>query len=141
MLPATELFRLWAIGFVTLCVGLLLFSVYERLVDSVLGLKGILAEVGIAALASLVQAAELWFTASILGYGRLALSGVCLGVIYWLSHLDEWEGYEVAGVLVFQVVVWVLGSLLIAGMFKIAIMVFGVFILCLAVIASVVRSL
>ena len=141
MLPASEFFRLWALAFIALCVGLVLLNVYWRLIESDLGLKGVLAEAGIAVMASLVQAAELWFTASLIGYGRFGISSICVGIIYWLSHLSEWNGYEVGGILLFQMVVGFLGFLLLAGMFKVAIMVLVVFILCLAVMASILRSL
>jgi hypothetical protein len=122
-------------------VGLTLLNVYCNLIESDLGLKGALAEAGIAVVASLVQAAELWFTASLIGFGRFGISSICVGIIYWLSHLNEWNGYEVGGILLFQMVVGFLGFLFLAGMFKVAIMVLVVFILCLAVMASILRSL
>ncbi len=141
MLPAAEFFRLWGLAFLTLCVGLVLLNVYWRLIESDLGLKSVATEIGIAAAASFVQGVEMWFTASLLGFRRVVISGICVVIIYWATHYKEWSGYEVGGILLFQMVVWGLGLLLVAGMFKVAFMVLVVFVLCLALVASIARSL
>lgn len=52
---AAHFFGYWAAAFVTLCLGLVLLSVFYRLIDSELGLHGLGKEAAIAGVASFFQ--------------------------------------------------------------------------------------
>ena len=64
-----------------------------------------------------------------------------MGIIYLLTHLEDWSGYEFGGITFFQAAVLSVGLCLYSGQFKLAIIIFAAFALGLAIIASVARSL
>ena len=69
------------------------------------------------------------------------MPGAIGAIIYWLSHLEDWNGYEIGGIALFQQVILLTGLCLLVGQIKIAVIIVGAFGLCLAFIASVARSL
>lgn len=144
MNPATQFFIYWALAFVTLCVALALLSVFYRLIDFDLHLHGLRKEAVIAVIASAVQAAGFWFSASLFHGNlprRLVIPGIIVAIIYKLGHLTEWSGYEIGGIMVFQGMILFTGVCLFAGMFKLVVIVLVVFVICLALIANIARSL
>ena len=144
MAPATQFFQYWALAFGTLCVALVLLSVFYRLIDSDLELHSLRKEAVIAGIASVVQGAGFWFSASLFQgqpFRRLVIPGAIVGIIYWLSHLEDWSGYEIGGIAFFQAAVMSTGLCLVTGQFKLAVIVLGAFVVGLAVIASIARSL
>ena len=143
MLSASHFFEFWAIAFVTLCLALGLLAVFYRLIDSDLGLDNVRKEAVIAALASAVQAGGLWFSASLLPgrAPRLTVPVLIVALIYKLGHLTDWSGYEMGGIILFQMVLWNTGLCLLAGQFQLALILLGAFALGLAVIGGIAKSL
>ena len=143
MLPATEFFEYWGLAFATLCAAVLLTNVFFSLIDTSIGLHGWAREARIAVVASLVQGTGFWFTASLVpgGIRRQVIPALIVAIIYWLTHLEDWSGYEVGAILFFQVVIWNAGGFLLAGEVKVAVLIVAAAAACLAFIASVARSL
>jgi len=101
MLPATQFFEFWGLAFLTLCIALVLLSVFYSLIELDLNLRGVCKELIIASLASLVQGAGFWFTTSLIqgGLRRQVIPGVIVAIIYRLTHLEDWSGYEIGGIM------------------------------------------
>ncbi len=144
MATATQFFQYWALAFGTLCVALLLLSVFYRLIDSDLDLHSLRQEAVIAGIASAVQGAGFWFSASLFHgdpFRRLVIPGAIVGIIYWLAHLEDWNGCEIGGIAFFQAVLLSIGLCLVGGQFKLAVIILGAFVVSLAIIASIAKSL
>src|SRR5205814_402070 len=137
MATTTQFFQYWALAFVTLSVALVLLSFFYRFIDSDLDLHSLRKEAVIAGIASAVQGAGFWFSASLFHgdpFRRLVIPGAIVGIIYWLSHLEDWNGYEIGGIALFQAVILSTGLCLIGGQFKLAIIILGTFVIGLAII-------
>jgi hypothetical protein len=145
MLPAADFLRFWGLSFVTLSVALVLLSVFYRLIDSDLGLHGWGKEAVIAVIASLVQGAGLWVTASIIpggGLRRQIIPSILVGIIYYATHIEkEWDSYEMAGIFSFQMAVWSVGFFMLTGEFKIAAVVLTGFVGALFIIGNSAKGL
>jgi len=145
MLPATAFLKFWGLSFFTLGVALVLLSVFYRLIDSDLGLHGLGKEAVIAVLASAVQGAGLWVTASIMPGGGLRsqiVPTILVGIIYYAAHVEkDWDGYEMTGILSFQMVVWSVGFFMLGGEFKIAAVVLVSFVGALIIIGNSAKGL
>jgi hypothetical protein len=144
MAPATDFFYYWALAFGSLCVALVLLSIFYHLIDSDLDLHSVRKEALIAGVASAVQGAGFWFSTSLFPgqpFRRLVIPCAIVAIIYWLSHLEDWSGYEVSGIAFFQAAILSTGLCLVSGQFKLAVIVCGAFILGVAVIASIAKSL
>jgi len=144
MATVTQFFQYWALAFGTLCVALVLLSIFYRLIDSDLDLHGLRKEAVIAGIASAVQGAGFWLSASLFHgqpFRRLVIPGAIVGIIYWLTHLEDWSGYEIGGIAFIQAAILSTGLCLIGGQFKLAVIIFGAFVVGLAFIASIAKSL
>jgi len=145
MLPAADFLRFWGLSFITLSVALVLLSVFYRLIDTDLGLKGWGKEAVIAVIASLVQGAGLWVTASIIPGGGLrsqVIPCILVAIIYYATHIEkEWDGYEMSGIFSFQMVVWSVGFFTLTGDFKIAAVVLTGFVGALLIIGNSAKGL
>jgi hypothetical protein len=143
MHSAIQLFGFWALAFVTLCAAVALLGVFYSVIDNDLSLHSLGKEAAIAGTASLVEGASVWLVVSFVpAAGRaLLFPAVIVALIYKLSHLEDWNRYDVVLLLVFQIAICFVGGSLFAGNFKMAIIVLGVFAAMLAAIASIARSL
>ena len=144
MATATQFIQYWALAFVSLSVALALLSLFYRFMDFDLDLRSLRKEALIAGVASAIQGAGFWFSASLFHgdpFRRLLIPGVIVAIVYWLSHLEDWSGYEIGGISLFQGVILVTGLCLMGGQLKLAIIILGVFVIGLALIASIARSL
>lgn len=144
MATTTQFFQFWALSFITLCLALVLLNLFFDLVDCDLELHSFGKEAVIAGLASAVQGAGYWFSASLFQGDpshRLVIPGVIAGFIYWIAHLEDWSGYEIGGIAFFQMAILITGICLVDGEFKLAAVVLGVFAVALGVIAGIAKSL
>jgi hypothetical protein len=143
MLPATQFLEYWGLAFVTLCAALVLCSVFFGLIDTELGLDSWRREASIAVVASLVQGAGFWFAASLIpgGVRKQVIPAMIVAIIYSLTHLKDWSGYEIGAILFFQMVIWNAGGFLFAGQLKIAAIILVAAGICLSLIAAVAKSL
>src|SRR5258706_8289942 len=144
MATATQFLQFWVLAFVTLSIALVLLSVFYRLIDFDLELHSLRKELVIAAIASAFQGVGFWFSASLFHgdpFRRLMIPSVIVGVIYWLSHFEDWSGYEFGGIAFFQMIILTTGLCLFHGDFKLAVVILSVSGVCLAIIASSEKSL
>jgi hypothetical protein len=144
MATATQFFQYWALAFVTLCVAVALLNLFYRFIDSDLDLHSLRKEAVIAGFASAVQGAGFWFSASLFHgnpFRRLVIPGAIAGIIYWLAHLEDWSGYEIGGIALFQAVILSTGLCLVGGEFKLAAIILGVSVIALAILASIAKGL
>jgi hypothetical protein len=121
-------------------------DLYYRFIDLDLDLRGVGKEAVIAAVASAVQGAGFWVSASLFhghAFRRpvLVIPSALVAFIYWLSHLEDWSGYEVGGIGFFQAAVLGTGLCIVGGQFVLAAIIFGAFAVGLAIIACVAKSL
>ncbi len=143
MHAAIQLVVLWVLAFVTLCVSLVLLSVYYGLIGNDLTLRTVKQEAIIAGIASLIEAASVWVVASFIPTAARALfiPALVVALIYKVSHLEDWNRYDVLLFLMFQVVIGCSGAFCYFGHFQAAIIVVAVFAGFLAILGSFVRSL
>jgi hypothetical protein len=144
MATATQFFQYWALAFGTLCIALVLLNIFYRFIDSDLGLRSIRKEAVIAGVASAVEGAGFWFSASLFPgdpFWPLAIPTLVVGIIYLLSHLEDWSGDETVGITFFQAAVLMTAISLYRGQFKMAIIIVAAFVFGLAIFASFARSL
>ena len=144
MATATQFFEFWALAFVTLSVAVVLLDLFFRFVDSDLELHSFRKEAVIAGVASAVQAAGWWFSASLFHgdpFRRLIIPDVIAGFIYWIAHFEDWSGYEIGGIAFFQIALLVIGLCLLRGDFELAAIFSVVFIVALAVIVFIAKRL
>jgi len=144
MAPVADFLKFWALAFVTLSIALALLSIFYQLIDSDLGLDGFPKEAAIAVIASAVQAAGFWFSASLFHgqpFRHLLLPELILAIIYYLTHLKDWNGLEIGGILFFQSNIIVMAFFLAGGQFKLAAISVAAFIGGLAIIGSIAKSL
>jgi hypothetical protein len=143
MHSALQLLLFWGLAFVTLCMALTLLNIFYGLIGNDLTLRGIGQEAAIAGVASLVEGAAAWLVASFdPAAGRaLLIPALIVAVIYKLGHLEDWNRYDVALFLTFQIVIVLSGLSLFFGHFQTAIIIWAVFGGILALIASIARSL
>ena len=105
MATTAQFFQFWALAFASLSLALVLLNFFCRLINSDLDLHGFRRETVIVGLASTAQAAGFWFSASLFHgdpFRRLLIPGAIVGIIYWLTHFEDWSGYEVGGIALFQ---------------------------------------
>jgi hypothetical protein len=141
---ATQFVQYWGLAFGTLFVAIVLLSVFYRFIDFDLDLHSLRKEAVIAAIASAVQGAGFWFSASLFHgepFRRLIIPGAIVGIIYWLAHLEDWSGYEIGGIAFFQAAILSTGLCLASGQFKLAAIILGAFLFGLAIIASIMKSI
>ena len=146
MLSATQFFQYWALAFVTLCIALLALHAFYQLVDSHLSLHHWGKELGIAVTASFFQGGGFWVSAWLFhgeAFRRpvLVIPFAIAGMIYWISHAQDWSGYEVGGIALFQAMFLSTGACVYTSEFKLAAMILGIFAIALAGIASIARKL
>jgi hypothetical protein len=144
MASAADFLKYWALAFVTLSLALFLLSIFYQIIDSDLGLDGFRKEALVALVASTVQAAGFWFSASLFPgdpFRTMLLPGLMVAFIYRLTHLKDWNGLDIGGVFIFQSIIIGTAFCLTAGHFKLAAIVLAVFIGGLAIIGSIAKSL
>ena len=143
MHAATQLLLFWALAFATLAAALMLLNVYYALIGNDLCLRSVRQEAFIAAIASLVEGGSVWL---VLSFARSATRALFIpilivGIIYKSSHLEDWSRNDIILFLAFQIVIASSLSLLFAGNFKEAIIIWLVFGGILVVLGSFARSL
>jgi len=118
-------------------------NIFFGLIGNDLELRSAGKEAAVAGVASLVEAASLWL---ILSFAPGALRAMIFPVmvvalIYKVSHLEDWNRFDLFMLLAFQFVIAVVGLSLIFGRFQAAILILVGFAVFLAVIAAFVRNL
>lgn len=140
---ALHLLIFWALAFVTLSVALVLLTIFFSLIEDDLTLQSVGKEAIIAVVASLIEGASVWVVVTFIPLGARALfiPALIVGLIYKVTHLEDWGRYEIILLLLFQLVVSAFGASLIFGQFAAAFGILFVFAVCLAVTIAFMRGL
>jgi hypothetical protein len=143
-----ELVMFWALAFLTLCVALVLLSIFDGLIENDLELHSLGKEAAIAGVASLIEALGVWLVVLFIpamyrGFGLRAMivPAIVVALIYKIAHLEDWSRYDAFLLLAFQVFVGYVGASLILGRFEAAIFAMAGFGIVLAVIAGFAKGL
>ena len=143
MQSALHILIFWALAFVTLGMALLVLNVFFALIEDDLTLQSLGKEALIAAVASLIEAASVWVVITFIPLGARALfiPALIVGLIYKITHLEDWSHYEIILLLLFQVVIAAVGASLLSGHFAAAFGILFIFAVCLAVTVAFMRGL
>jgi hypothetical protein len=144
---ALHILELWLLAFVTLCLALVLLAIFFALIENELTLHRPGKEAGIAAVASLVEGASVWVVVTFLPLGgpfiaaRLFIPAIIVGIIYKITHLEDWSRYEILALLLFQLMISFFCAALLFGHFLAAFGSLFIFVVCLAVTVAFMRGL
>jgi hypothetical protein len=143
MTQAAHFLICWAIAFATLCVAVLLLNIFYAVINTDLGLLTLRKELAVAGFASLFEGAAIWLMVSPLHVDVRILfpALIILGIIYRFAHLTEWSGYEVGGLLLFQIGIWSIIASLVTRNFGTAFVILAMVGAVLGIIAYISRSL
>ena len=124
-------------------MALLLSSVFFALIEDDLTLHNLGKETIIAAVASLIEGASVWAVVTFipLGARALVIPALVVGLIYKVTHLEDWGRYEIILLLLFQLVISVVGTCLAFGHFAAALGILFVFAVCLGITVAFMRGL
>lgn len=133
----------WVLAFATLGMALLLSSVFFALIEDDLTLHSLGKETIIAAVASLIEGASVWVVVTFipLGARALVIPALVVGLIYKVTHLEDWSRYEIILLLLFQLVISVVGACLAFGHFAAALGILFIFAVCLGITIAFMRGL
>ena len=133
----------WALAFVALAVALLLLAMFFALIEDDLSLQSVGKEAMIAAIASLIEGASVWVVLTFFPLAARALfvPALIVGLVYKVTHLEDWGRYEIILLLLFQLVMAAVGASLIFGHFAAAFGILFVFAICLSVTVAFMRGL
>jgi hypothetical protein len=139
---AIHLLGFWAVAFVTLCAAVALLDIFCGLINFDFTLHSLGREIAIAAIASFVEGGSLWAVLTFLPAAARALiiPALIVGVIYKVSHLEDWNRYDIAALLLFQFFIGCFGATLLLGYFGTAIIILVVFAAILSLIAVIAKS-
>jgi len=128
---------------VTLCLAVLLLAIFFALIENDLTLHNLGKETMIAAVASLIEGASVWVVVTFIPLGARALfiPALIVGLIYKITHLEDWSRYEIILLLLFQLVISASGTCLAFGHFAAALGILFVFAVCLAITVAFMRGL
>lgn len=137
-----QFLEFWALAFVTLGVAVVLLNIFYGLIGNDLTLHGIGKEAVIAGSASLVEGASVWLVITFVpAAGRaLIVPALIVGLIYKLSHLEDWSRYDVLLLLGFQMAIGGFAVSLLRGHFATAVGIALIFAAVLIVFGSFVKS-
>lgn len=147
MHPVLQILELWVLAFITLCLALLLLAIFFALIENNVTLHSCGKEAVIAAVASLVEGASVWVVVTFLPLGgpfiasRLFVPAIIVGVIYKLTHLEDWSRYEILALLLFQLMISFFCASLLLGHFLATLGGLFIFAVCLAVTVAFMRGL
>ena len=143
MPSALHILIFWALAFVTLGLALLLLNIFFALIENDLTWHSLGREAVIAAVAALIEGAGVWVVVTFIPLGGRALFGPALivGLIYKVTHLEDWSHYEIFLLLLFQLIISAFGVCLFFGHFSAAFGLLTVFAICLAVTVAFMRGL
>jgi len=143
MHAAIQVSAYWALAFVSLCLAVVLLSVFYDLIGDGLELLSLGKELVLAGAASLIEAASVWLVVTYVPAAVRALfvPALIVALLYKMAHLEDWSRYEIFLLLIFQTFVVCLGTSLLFGRFQTAIIILAGFAVILFIIAAVARSL
>ncbi len=127
----------------SLGLAILLLNIFWNLIEQDLDLKDLSREAIIAGVASMIEAVGLTLLIPLGARGLQAMlvPFLIVGLIYKISHLEDWSHYEIICLLLFQLIIVAIVASLCLGNFTAAFGIFIVFAVALAVVAAFVKGL
>ena len=148
MHAAIELLAFWLVAYLTLCLALVLTSVFGNVIESDMEFLSLGKESVLAGVASLIEATSVWLIVLFISpeYRGGALRAmivplIVVALVYKIAHFESWTVIECGLLLAFQVAIGCLIASLIAGHFFAAIMVVAVCGIILAIVANFAKNL
>jgi hypothetical protein len=140
---ASHFLEIWALALVTLCMALVLLNIFFSLIDNELTFHSLGKEAAIAAIASFIEGASVWVVITFIPFGARALfiPALIVGILYKVTHLEDWSRYEIILLLLFQAVIAAFGASLVFGHFHVAFIILFVFFIGLAITFAFMRGL
>ncbi|HVU07803.1 MAG TPA: hypothetical protein VHG89_04585 [Verrucomicrobiae bacterium] len=140
---ALHIFIFWGLAFVSLGLAILLLNIFWNLIEQDLDLKDLTREAIIAGVASMIEAVGLVLLIPLGAKGLQAMlvPFLIVGLIYKISHLEDWSHYEIICLLLFQLIIVAVGVNLFLGNFAAAFGILIVFAIVLAIIVAFIRGL
>jgi len=133
----------WALAFMSLGLAILLLNIFWNLIEQDLDLKDLSREAITAVGASMIEAIGLILLIPLgaRGLQAMLIPFLIVGLIYKISHLEDWSHYEIICLVLFQLIIVAIGASLCLGNFAAAFGIFIVFAVALAVVAAFVKGL
>jgi hypothetical protein len=127
----------------SLGLAILLLNIFWNLIEQDLDLKDLSHEAIIAGGASMIEAIGLTLLIPLgaRGLQAMLIPFLIVGLIYKISHLEDWSHYEIVCLLLFQLIIVAIGASLFLGNFAAAFGIFIVFAVVLAIIVAFIRGL
>ena len=143
-----KILELWGFAFLTLALALIVLTVIWAVIDYELALHNLGRELSIAAIASLVEGGSVAALIMVVPADFLPVAAramfipaIIVGLIYKISHYEDWGRYEIFLLLIFQLLIIGFGLFLLAGHFGSAFLFLGVLIAICAVVIVIGKSL
>ena len=122
-----------------------MLNIFFALIENDIALHSLGKETAIAAVAALIEGASVWVVVTCIPLGlagrALFIPALIVGIIYKVTHLEDWSHYEIFALLLFQLVIAAFGACLFFRHFSTAFTILVVFFTCLAVTVAFMRGL
>jgi hypothetical protein len=140
---ALHILIFWALAFTSLGLAILLLNIFWNLIEQDLDLKDLSREAIIAGGASMIEAIGLTLLIPLgaRGLQAMLIPFLIVGLIYKISHLEDWSHYEIICLLLFQLIIVAIGASLFLGNFTATFGILITFAIVLAIIVAFVRGL
>jgi hypothetical protein len=140
---ALHILIFWALAFTSLGLAILLLNIFWNLIEQDLDLKDLSREAIIASGASMIEAIGLTLLIPLgaRGLQAMLIPFLIVGLIYKISHLEDWSHYEIICLLLFQLIIVAIGASLFLGNFTATFGILITFAIVLAIIVAFVRGL
>jgi hypothetical protein len=143
-----KILELWIIAFLTLALALTILNVIWAVIDHDLALHSLGRELFIAAIAALVEGGSVAALIMLIPANFLPMAvralfipAIIVGLIYKISHYEDWSRYEVFLLLIFQLLIIGFSLFLPTGHFGLAFTFLGGLIVICGVIIAIGKSL
>jgi hypothetical protein len=135
--PVWQILIWWALAFLSLGTALVLLNIFYTVIESDLTLLSLGWEIGIAAVASLIEGGSVW---AVLTYvpaaGRaLIIPALAVALLYKLMHFEDWNQFDVFALLAFQLIISIAGACFWLGQFSAGLTLLAVCFVCLLIVA------
>jgi hypothetical protein len=140
---AIKIFEFWALAFLSLCLAVLLLNIFWSFVDDGLFLNSLGHELATAAIASLIEGASVLTVLTFVPAAARALiiPALMVGLLYKITHLEDWGRYEIFCLLLFQLVISIIGACFFIGQFGMAMIILVIFVGVLSALIGLMKFL
>jgi hypothetical protein len=134
----------WAGAFLSLCLAVVGLMVFLDVIESDSELMTLAKELALAAAASAIEAVGAWALAAFVPAALVRgifLPLIVAGLLYQVAHYDRWGRYEVGFLFMLQIGIVLAGVAALVGEWQLTFAIVGCYILFLAIVVGIIRSL